>query len=73
MKVKLRPVNNDEILARQELFKGVALQLLPSFYNVGRLNDWLYETGVCTELLFERSREWALISQAGLTVKKKVD
>lgn len=70
MKIKLNPVNLAEISDRCELYKRVALCLLPDFYRTNRMVDWINETETFTELLFERSKQWALMSQAGLTTKK---
>ena len=70
MKIKLNPVNLAEISDRCELYKRVALCLLPDFHRTNRMVDWINETETFTELLFERSKQWALMSQAGLTTKK---
>lgn len=70
MKIKLNPVNLAEISDRCELYKQVALCLLPDFHRANRMVDWINETETFTELLFERSKQWALMSQAGMTTKK---
>lgn len=70
MKVKLNPVNLDEIQKRQVLFEKIALKLLPDFHKTNQLNDWLLETEACSEMLLQKSRSWALLSQAGLQIKK---
>lgn len=70
MKIKLNPVNLAEISDRCELYKRVALCLLPDFYRANRMVDWINETEAFTELLFERSKQWSLMSQAGLSTKK---
>lgn len=70
MRVKLNPVDPDEIQKRQVLFQKVGVALLPDLVKTGRANEWLSETETFCEMLFEKSRSWALLSQAGLKIKK---